>query len=252
VAGGPRRILTLADDGTVATVVDGEGGAARTVLAAVADGTGWRVTAGGRTTRVTFQPDRNVRVPDITPAAVTLTLPLAQPAVATAAVAAAVAGGPAWRTAQHHRAAAALAVGDLGAVAVVLRELAAVAPLSSGELTLVSAAARLVDAATLARALGAQASPIVDHLRASRDGDARALAAAATDPGAIGALAVFRQLLQAGERGDVRATPRRGGRPGGPRTQPGPARGGDPRRRPALRLVGAQPDRRARRPGHRP
>jgi hypothetical protein len=206
VAGGPRRILTLADDGTVATVVDGEGGAARTVLAAVADATGWRVTAGGRTTRVTFQPDRNVRVPDITPAAVTLTLPLAQPAVATAAVAAAVAGGPAWRTAQHHRAAAALAVGDLGAVAVVLRELAAVAPLSSGELTLVSAAARLVDAATLARAVGAQASPIVDHLRASRDGDARALAAAATDPGAIGALAVFRQLLQAGERGDVRAT----------------------------------------------
>ncbi|MEZ4404121.1 MAG: VIT domain-containing protein [Kofleriaceae bacterium] len=202
VAGGATRQLTLASDGTVARLTEQDGSVTRTLVQSARTSAGWSVTLGDRRVLMALRADPTVTVPDAPATAVTLELPLTPLAEASAQAGQALAGSAAWRHLQHQRAASALAAGVPGVVAQAVRDLVTAGPLTPPELALTSGGARWLDAATLAKATGAQPDAIAALVAATGGGRKARWRDVAALPGPVGLLAEYHQLLAAIDAGD--------------------------------------------------
>ena len=202
--------LELSDDGVIASLRRKVGADTETLITTVREGAGFRVTlGGGAPVAVTYSADPSVEVATSAVDPVSIEVPTAALAVARQAVAVG-AGDPGWRHAQHQRAASALAERSPGELAEVLRELAARGPLSMAELALLGGGVRWVRPGDLDAAIGSNTGAVVDYLRLLNRYRADPSRAdfgplATAGDGLVGALASYRQVVAAADKGDQKA-----------------------------------------------
>ena len=202
--------LDLGDDGVIVAMRRVRGADTTTVMTVRRAGAGFELTIAGRTAVVTYQADPTVAVDAGAAQPVAIALPLRAPQHWQTALATLPPGDPAWRDAQYQLAATALALGNPGLVAQVARQLADRGPLTPAELAMVGGAQAWLggdDAVRLAGNAGGAVGAYLRATRSFRDRPRTGVYAAVADQatGLIATLARYREVLVAGERGDLAA-----------------------------------------------
>lgn len=198
--------LDLGDDGVIVALRRLGGATPVTVFTAARSGAGFALTTRGRTVEVGYHVDESVAVSAAVSAPVTLTLPLRADGHWAQVLASLPTAAPGWRTAQHQRAAAALAANQPALLVQVARTLAAAGGLSSAEQALCGGALAWADAPL--RAALTTGDGVAAYLRAAaalRDGKrARFVELAGQLDGLFAGLAAQRAVLAAIEAGSYR------------------------------------------------